>query len=193
MDNERMTPQKSISVIEDAMRKAQNETGSARFYLILWGALIMVYALINYLNLRGQGSITTLANWSWVVFPVGGLFSFLRTRKDDKTEVLKPLNDKLYMYTWGGTGLCLGAVSFCAINFGGVLIIPPVLLLLFGFTAFVTGGVTSFVPSIVGGILCIISAAIAFVLPLELQLVCTCSGVCASTLVPGLLMKKQYA
>lgn len=193
MNNERMTPQKSISVIEDAMRKAQNETGGARFYLILWGALIAAYALINYFNLKFPASLNMVANWSWIVFPVGGLFSFLRTRKDDKTEVSKPLNDKLYMYTWGGTGLCLGAVSFFAINYGGLLIVPPVLLLLFGFTAFVTGGVTSFVPSIVGGILCIISAATAFVLPLEHQLVCTCVGVCTSTLVPGLLMKKQHA
>ena len=190
MNNERMTPQKSISVIENAMRNAQNETGGARFYLILWGTLITIYALINYLNLRFPYSITLAANWSWAVFPVGGLFSFLRTRKDDRTEVLKPLNDKLYMYSWGGTGLCLGAVSFFAINYGGLLIIPPVLLLVFGFAAFITGGVTSFVPSIIGGALCIISAALAFVLPLELQLACACVGVPAATVLPGLLMKK---
>ena len=193
MDNERMTPQKSISVIENAMRNAQNETGGARFYLILWGALITVYAFINYLNLRFPATITSIANLSWIVFPIGGLFSFLRTRKDDRTEVSKPLNDKLYMYCWGGTGLCLGAVSLFAINYGGVLFIPPVLLLLFGFSSFITGGVTSHVPSIIGGIACVISAAIAFVLPLELQLASACLGVPAATLLPGLLMKKQYA
>jgi hypothetical protein len=191
MNNERMTPQKSISIIEDAMRKAQHEKTGARFYLVLWGTLIVVYALANFTFLRFPSvGTSTLASLSWIVFPLGGLLSFLRTRRDDRTETTKPLNDSLYMYAWGGTGLCLGAVTFFAFTFGSPAVVPPVLLLIFGFAAFVTGGVTRFYPSLAGGTVCVIAGAAAFVLPLEYQLLAGSAGILAATVVPGLLMKK---
>ncbi len=186
-----MTPQKSISIIEDAMRKAQQEKTGARFYLILWGTLIIVYALTNFSSLHYPSpAALTLSSLSWIVFPLGGLLSILRTRKDDKTETTKPINDSLYMFAWGGTGLCMGAIAFFAFTFKNADIIPPVILLIFGFAAFVTGGVTRFYPSLVGGIISILIGAAAFNLSLEYQLLAGSAGILAATVIPGLLMKK---
>ena len=191
MSNEKMTPQKSISIIEDAMRKAQQEKTGARFYLILWGILIVAYALTNFISLRFPTPFTsTLASLAWLVFPLGGLLSFLRTRKDDRTETTKPLNDSLYMFAWGGTGLCMGATVLFAFNFKNLDVIPPVILLIFGFASFVTGGVTRFYPSLVGGIISILIGAAMFNLSLEYQLLAGSAGICAATVIPGLLMKK---
>jgi hypothetical protein len=191
MGNEKMTPQKSISIIEDAMRKAQHEKTGARFYLILWGILIVIYALTAFINLRYPSTATaTLSSLAWIVFPLGGLLSILRARKDDRTETTKPLNDSLYMFAWGGTGLCMGATLFFAFNSKNLDIIPPVILLIFGFAAFVTGGVTRFYPSLVGGIISILIGAAMFNLILEYQLLAGSAGILAATVIPGLLMKK---
>lgn len=191
MEQPPLSPNDSISIIEQAIMKAKREKTGAAFYYILWGSILFLYGLINYLVLSfPSNTMKTVLSFSWFLFPVGGLLSFLQTKKTDKIEKVKPINENLYMVVWGGVGLCFAVITIFGLMTGHFSFILPTVLLLLGFASFITGGVTRFRPSIIGGALCIICAGVTMVLPLALQFLIGAIAMLIANVVPGILMKK---
>lgn len=194
MESSQRSPGDRISIIEDAIRKAKQEKTGAAFYYILWGTVLSLFAFMSYLALSlPSPGVQHLHSFAWIVFPLGGLLSFLKTRKDDQTEKVKPMNERLYLIVWGGVSLCLGTLTVFGMLAGQIHFLLPTVLIIFGFASFLTGGITRFRPSLIGGALCIICAGITMVLPLALQFLIGAIAMLFSNVIPGILMNKMQA
>jgi FtsH-binding integral membrane protein len=193
MDQQKLSVKESLSIIEEATKKARQEKTGAAYYLILWGALISLFFLCNYIAYQfdpKQGK--QISSLAWNLFLVGGLLSYLHTKKMDKLETTKPLNDSLYMYTWGGVGLCLGVMGMFN-AYRGIPIDVTLITLLFGFASFITGGVTRFSASLIGGVIAIVFAGITTVATAEFSFLFGALGVFTGIFVPGIIMnQKKY-
>ncbi|MFN9982190.1 MAG: hypothetical protein ACK53Y_19845, partial [bacterium] len=96
-----------------------------------------------------------LASISNSFFAVGGILSFFQSRKDDKNEIIIPLNERIYTYGWIGASISL--FIMCIAFHNNILEIVCVsILLIFGLVNFTIGGVTKFKPLIIGGLLSIL-------------------------------------
>jgi hypothetical protein len=187
MDEKNINPQESIDIINKAIKDARKETDDAYYYLLLWGILLVVFFILSFLASftfpEHQKLIQSIA---YLVFPVGGVWSFLHSRKSERTEKIKSIHENLYAYVWGGVGLCLGVWTLVT-QFKGLESYVPVFILLFGFASFITGGVTKFYPSVFGGVVCVICAAVANISPVY-QCLYGALGILAATVIPGFIM-----
>lgn len=192
MNYNKIELEKSISTIENAFKLVKNEKNDAGYYLTLWGGLIFLYSLFLFAALALKiTALSNMVNYAWVIFPLGGLLSFLHSRKTAKTENHKLLFERLYLYVWSGTGIGFIIISVFNQNADSTLILP-IYILLFGLASFITGGISNFKPSLIGGAICIAFAAIAMLYPfLETQLLLAACGALFSALIPGLIMNRK--
>jgi len=186
MENDQLNPRESLNIIENAIKNAQHEKDGAAYYLVLWGSLIIIFYILNYFFEINAVSHAT-KSWATLVFPIGGLLSYLHSRKTDKLEVAKPLNDRLFLYCWGGTALCIGA-WFLIPTASKIDNYTALIAMVFGLAAFITGGVTRFLPSIVGGIISILLSGIIPLLAFPNHYWAAAIAVAAACLIPGILM-----
>ncbi|MFN5847096.1 MAG: hypothetical protein ACK43K_01265, partial [Chitinophagales bacterium] len=64
------------------------------------------YFTIQFFNAHFQTNTTAiLASISNSFFAVGGILSFFQSRKDDKNEIIIPLNERIYTYGWIGASI----------------------------------------------------------------------------------------
>lgn len=191
METPNFNPNESLKTIETALKQARSEKTGARYYYLVWGFLLAIhfflqYIITHYPEING-GVLQTLV---WLVFPVGGLLSYLRSRKDDQNEKVVPLYEKIYQYAFSGFALAY-AVMFFASAVRQPLFINPLFALLLGLTVFVVGGITKRRPSMIGGIIGIICAAVSINVSLELQYLLSAIAAIAVCVMPGFLMKNS--
>ncbi len=189
MDTDNINEKQSIELIESMIKTArQDNYSSGAFYYILWGIIVMVFSILMFVAIQTHAEWQP---WTFSLFALGGLISFLRSRRDDRVEKSKSWFDDLYMYVWSGTGICIGFVWGFSMMLGLQNIIP-VILMLYALANFITGGVTRYYPSLVGAIVCFACVVVAFNLSFAYQnLVCAFAVLCTHV-IPGLMMKKYY-
>lgn len=193
MTQQNLSSEEQISIIENSLKQASNQKTGASNYYIIWGITLTTYFAIQFLNAHFKTNIiSVLANISNLFFAVGGIFSFLQSRKDDKNEIIIPINEKLYTYGWIGASICL-AVLCIAYHNNLIEILCVSILLVFGLVNFIIGGVTKFKPLIIGGILSILLCIIVTKCTLDFKFLCTAIGVMFSCLIPGFMMKSTQA
>ena len=193
MESDNLSPHEQISIIENALKQtSMQKTGAVNYYLI-WGFTLSTYFSIQFINAHYQSETTSmLANFSNLLFAVGGIFSYVQSRKDDRTETIIPINEKVFLYGWTGASIGLGVICLGFIdNF--IEIFCVAILLVFGLVNFIIGGVTGFKPLVIGGALSMLFVIVIPHCTIEYKFLCTGLGVVLSCLIPGFLMKKSTA
>lgn len=193
MNQEKFTTEDSLAIIEQSLKQSANQKTGASNYYIIWGSVLFIYLIGHFIALHFPNDTTaSIANSLTSIFAIGGILSFLQSRKDDKNETVVPLNDKLYTYSWIGASIGLGAI--CLGN------IPHMqdgfclgILLMFGVVNFIIGGVTKFYPLIIGGTLSMLLAVFIPNVTMDYKFLITAIGVLFTCLIPGLLMKTTKA
>jgi hypothetical protein len=192
MNQNDFSPSDSLATIEKAFRQANGQKTGAAFYYILWGGLLFIYFILQFFALRYPDKATALKSAAWVVFPIGGLLSFVRSKRDDKKDNFVPLIEKVYTFAWGGVGLALGIMALFGV-FLKTDLYSTIIILLFGLASFITGGVIKFMPSIAGSIICMICAGFSLAFPLDVRFLLAAIGMLSACLIPGIFMTRSKA
>lgn len=182
-----------LALIENSLRKASSQKTGASNYYIIWGCTLAAYFVCQFLHAHFRVPATAiLANISMYFFAVGGLLSFFQSKKDDRTETLVPLHEKVYTYAWIGAsiGLAVLCIAFLS-NF--VQMICVGVSLVFGLVNFIIGGITRFKPLLIGGTISMLCCIFITHIPLQYQLLTAAFAVVANCLVPGIIMKSTNA
>jgi hypothetical protein len=191
MKTNNFNPNDSIKTIEEALQQTKSEKTGASFYYVIWGILLLVHYLLLFLVTKFpelKGGLLGTAIWS--VFPIGGLLSYFRNKKDTKSEKIVTHYERVYLYAFGGFALANGVV-FMASAFVNPTLSIALFPLLLGFTVFVTGGITKHTASLVGGVLGIICAGISLNTSLEFQYLFAALSSLIACVIPGFLMKNS--
>jgi len=193
MNQEKFNPEDSISIIEQSLKQAANQKTGASNYYIIWGTILFIVLIGNFFVIRFPSDLSaSIANALPMLFAVGGILSFLQSRKDDKNETVVPLNEKLYMYAW--VGASIGLVAICFSHSSDILNgFCLGILLMFGLVNFIIGGMTKFYPLIIGGAVSMVLAVFIPNVTMDYKFLITAIGVLSTCLIPGLLMKNTKA
>lgn len=183
-----LTSEESLSIITEMISKAKKDTaGDGGFQLLLWGWVIAICNLGHYaLGILGYEKPYMI--W-WLVVPAV-FVSFWHGFKNSKKERIKShisqVVNQLWMVVFAGIMITLAFMPVLGFNQN------PVILIITGIGMFVTGALIQV--SIVrnGGVLLLVAAVIAFLLPVSQQFLLSGIAVILGYLVPGYYMKKKY-
>jgi hypothetical protein len=195
MESQNLTSEEQISIIENSLKHSSKQKTGASNYYIIWGAILPAYLIVQFLNVHFRTDFTSLlSDISMSFYALGGLLSFLQSRKDDKNETVVPLNEKVYKYAWIGASIGIGVMCVSqgySSNFIELFCI--IILLIFGLINFIIGGVTNFKPLIIGGILSMLLIILIPLSTIEYKFLITAVGILFNCLIPGLMMKYTRA
>ena len=195
MENQNLTSEEQISIIENSLKHSSKQKTGASNYYIIWGAILPTYFIVQFLNVHLRTDFTALlSDISMSFYALGGLLSFLQSRKDDKSETVVPLNEKVYKYAWIGASIGIGVICVSqgsSNNFIELFCIS--ILLIFGLINLIIGGVTNFKPLIIGGFLSMLLIILIPLSTIDYKFLITAIGVLFNCLIPGLMMKYTLA
>ncbi|MBL4710691.1 MAG: hypothetical protein JKY48_19880 [Flavobacteriales bacterium] len=182
--------EKQIEYIEEMIATTKGNLSSGSIHFLLWGWLVFIAALSNYIILN-----FTEYNNHWIPWPVlmgmGAVLAIYFGRKESKESVVVTKIDKMLIQLWAGFGITLAVVLF-AMGAIGPTKVYPMLMALYGLGTFVSGGMLNFKPLQIGAVAAWVCAAIGFYqVQFDSQLILIAAAILFSYIIPGHLLASK--
>jgi hypothetical protein len=186
---ETFKPEESLALINSMINTARNKLADDGFLFIFWGWLVCGSALIHFATIK-LGLDYGYYVWP-VLMPLGGIFTFIYTSRQKKKERVKTYLDVYFGYVWIAFGIALLAtLAFLPVH--GIQHTYFFLMILYGIATFISGGLLSFKPLIIGSF-CAFGCAIASVFFSDTeQLLWISLSLLGSYVIPGHLLRAKF-
>jgi hypothetical protein len=186
MNQSTFTEQDSIQVIQEMIANAKKDVRNDRFYYLIWGWLTLIASLGHFALLKIGYEHPYIV---WLLMFVGGIASWLRTRKHKRDSRVKTYVDRFISNIWiaVSAGILISLVA--AATAVGYQVAYPFLITLFGIGTYMSGVIFKFRPLMIGGILNWLIALTAFYVGFEIQLLLLALSMVVSYLIPGYMVK----
>ena len=189
MENaERLNPKESLDIISDAIQKTKENIKEQSFYYLLWGWLVPIAAIMNYLILNFSVFKYPYLPWA-ILMPLGGIITMVYSIKYYKYKSYETYLSVFLKYLW----IVLG-VSFILIVFISLIlkVSPTILtLLLAGIGTLISGLTMKFKPLIWGGILFFLFSLTSIFVDDSLKLLINAIAVIIGYLIPAYILKSS--
>lgn len=188
MEEKEINPAESLSIIQSMVSKTQRQFSDDSFYYIMWGWLVLAASMIHFVLLQLD---IQEAPMGWLLMPVGGVVSIIYGAKQSKKEKIKTHVGNYMGYLWGAMGMAMLVVLGMGVKLGAENVYP-ILILIYGIGTFVSGGLLSFKPLIVGGVVCFVLSVGSFFMEFQYQLLFIATAMLVSYIIPGHLLKAKF-
>ncbi|MBL0356163.1 MAG: hypothetical protein IPP72_04435 [Chitinophagaceae bacterium] len=190
MQEAELSPQESLILIDSMINKARNRFSENGFMYLLWGWLIFVCSVGQFilieLNWFSHPEIIWASTWLAVIYQA--IYFSLRKKKTN----VKTYSDEIISSIWISFGVCMFILVFILSRYNAWSIMYPLILMIYGIPTFLSGTVMQFKPLKKGGIICWALALVAtFVSPLYMLLLLA-MAVVAAWIIPGYLLRKKF-
>ena len=183
-----MTHEESLALIQSMINTARNKVAEDGFQFLLWGVLVIIASLANYLLV--VSGFAGKAGLVWLIMPiVGWPISYIYEKRKAKTAQVETLADKSAGYVWIAYGITMFFVIFYAIYIKASPI--PFILLLTGMATFTTGLTLKFRPLVLGGVIFWLTAIVTFFTDPAIHLLLNAVAIALGYIVPGMLLRRQ--
>ncbi len=191
MDKNSFTAYDSLKTIEAAINDTKNSKTGASFYYVLWGLILFIYySTLCGIIIKPELKGTFIDTFSWVVFPVGGLLSYLNKNKDQREETYVPHLEKVYFFAFTGF-----ACMYAVLTFASTYLSSPLAIILFplmiGSTVYVVGGISKHKISIVCGVISMCLSVVSILSVIEIQFLMAALACISACIIPGITMRKS--
>jgi hypothetical protein len=159
----KFTEQESLAVIDEMISRARNniKKGSGN-YMIFWGCLVAVTALLNIalaFLLVYYSKASNLSFWIWLIMIPGLIFSKWMQRNIDRKAIVKTHIDDVISSTWNAFMFAsylfvflIFALSYATHVYYYFYLINPILMLFMGVSQYITAKTCRFKPFLYGAI-----------------------------------------
>jgi hypothetical protein len=182
------THEEGLKTIYSMITSTRNTIGENYLFYLLWGYLVGLACIFEYLLMHVMNYEKHYMVWP-VLMGLGMILSGILTLRRQKASTHRTFIGSIMSYLWGGW-----LVSFLLIiYFGSQLqnhsLILPLTMVMYGMGVFVSGGVISYRPLIIGGIISWLAALVAYYQPYTIQLLLMTATVIASYIIPGHMLR----
>ena len=191
MDNENFSPEQSLQLINKMITEVKQELKDNGFFFLLWGWLVFVSAITNYVLLKMENQY---AFYTWaILMPLGGIVSTIYgfARMKNKKKRAKTFIDRAMAFIWIAFGASIFIVLFSGSAVGFEKIYPYILII-YGIGTFITGGIIKMRLLIFGGIFCWTLSIIALYVTFDIQLLLLAAAIAVAYIIPGHVLNSNY-
>ncbi len=181
--NQKFSAEQSLHLIQSMIEKAKQDVANNSFYLLLWGWLIFIAALLNF----GLMKFTDLEQpyLAWNLVWIGAIASIIKGVKDSKKIAVKTFvgeTMKVFGISQGilytGLAFFFGKYDLWAISF-------PLYILVYAVTCFFMGALMQFPLLKWTGLLCLPIMVIGVYVSFDWQLLLMALAILISYIIPG--------
>ena len=188
MENDKIiNSEQGLELIERMIRTAQHEVEDESFYFLLWGWTVFAATVLNFVLLKIDYEYPYIG-WM-ILMPAAGIVTSIYGSRQEKKVKVKSYIDSLMKYVLVSFLVSLFMVLFFMSKLQ--LNTYPMVMIVYGFWLFISGGALKFKPLIVGGIINWILAAFSFFLFFEQQLIALAFAVLLGYIIPGHMLKNK--
>lgn len=183
-----LTQEQSLEMIQSMINISRQNFRKGGFYYILWGSLFFLAAIAQYVLYNVYQSELHWMSWlvaSALAMVIGIILIFTR----EKVVRVRTYIDRLNTYLWTGFVFSIIFIGFLAgQNKVDELQINPLIIMLYGFATFISGGMLRFKWLIAGAVLAWILAIVSVYQDYGIQMLLVAMTILLSYLVPGILL-----
>lgn len=181
-----MESQESLALINEMILKAKKSFSKVSFYFLMWGWLLAIASLLEFILLSIEFSLPWLP---WCILPViGGVWSGIHGAKEEKQQQHTTFTDKLMTAIWSTFFITLVVLIFSCVltnqNPG------PIITIVTAIPTMITGFLINFKPLKVGGVTFWIFGILAFIAPPIYIPIIFSIAMFGGYIIPGILLKK---
>ena len=181
-----MKVEESIQLIESMILEVKKDFSYNGFHFLLWGWLVFLASVVNYLLLNYIGYSSHWIGWP-ILMGVGGIITAVVTLRDKKSRSAQTILNRVMGQLW--LAVIIGIVVLLVLMPQiGISRTYPFFVLLYGIGTFATGRIIKFTPLIIGGALCFVLTVVAAYQNFSNQLIIIALAILVSYIIPGHLL-----
>ncbi len=189
-NNESLSANDSLKLIESMIHKAQNRFSENGTLYLLWGWVVFFCSIIQYLFLKFNQD--TNGSLVWLVTILVMIYQIIYLSKNQKTVKVKTYADEIIGYVWMTFGICMGLLTVIMSKLNIWMLFYPFIFLFYGIPTFLSGAIMRFKPLMIGGFCCwILSIAATFITSVEVILLFI-PAVLVGWIIPGYLLRARF-
>ena len=189
MEENRISERESLDLIASMVNKAKNSFSESGKLYIIWGWLIFLCCLVQFVALKFFNTNISYIWFSTWILLIYQIF-FLKNKR--KHRIVRTYTEEISGFVWIVFFICLLILVFIGIQFGQYQMIDPMILVLYGMPTFLSGIIIKFRPLIIGGIVCWLLAILSTFVAFDLQLLLVAAGVAAGWIIPGYILRNRF-
>jgi hypothetical protein len=193
MEEENISKQESLQIIESMINKAKNQFSENGTLYLLWGWWVFICSLAQFylLNVM-QYEKNWVVWWSvWIIL----IYQIFYLRKKRNRYRVRTYTDEIIGFVWITFFILIVLLVFILTRINDpktTALIDPAFLVLYGMPTFLSGIILKFRPLIIGGICCwILSVICSFIAP-EYHLLMIPIAMLAAWIIPGYLLRRKF-
>lgn len=192
MENEKpLNETESLALIASMIKKTQGSLQDNGFYFLLWGWLVFVASVGQYVLLKMGFEAYNGYTWA-ILMPLGGIISGVRGWRDGKKQRVKTYTDEMLNYSLVAFLIALLIVLIFMSLHGGWELAYPMVMMVYGMWLFISGGALKFKPLIIGGIINFGCAIGGFYIHTYELILLLSFAVLAGYIIPGHMLNAKY-
>lgn len=188
-DNQKFSAEQSLRLIQSMIEKAKQDVANNSFYLLLWGWLIFIAALLNFGLMRFTSFEKPYLAWNLVW--IGAIASIIKGIKDSKKIAVKTFVGETMKFfgisqfiLYSGLAFFFGKYNLWHISF-------PLYILVYAVTCFFMGSIMQFPLLKLTGLLCLPIMVVGVFVSFEWQLLLIALAILISYVIPGHVLYRK--
>jgi hypothetical protein len=181
------SPQESLQLIQSMIDKTRSSLSDSSFYFQLWGWLVFIAAIGQYILKVGLHSPYHMTTW-YLMLP-GVIISIIYSIRQQKREQVKTYVGESMRNLWMGLGLGFWVLIVIFSRMGWEYA-HAFFMLFYGMGAFISGKFLQFRALLLGGLFTIALAAAAAFVDKDTRILLVALAILCTHLVPGYLLKR---
>jgi hypothetical protein len=192
MDNEEpLSETESLALIASMIKKTKNTLHDNGFYFLLWGWLVFVASVTQYVLLKMGYQAESGYTWA-ILMPLGGIISGIRGARDGKRQKVKSYTEEMLHSVLIAFIVALFIVLVFMSIHGGWELPYPMIMMVYGMWLFISGSVLKFTPLIIGGIINFACSIGGFYIHTYELILLLSFAVLAGYIIPGHLLNAKF-
>ncbi len=185
---EKLSPQQSIQLIQSMIEKTKADISENRFYFLLWGWVIFIAVICQFL-------LKTVFDYQhhyivWLSVIPAAIVTVIKSIKKERSTYRTYISDSMG-FLWMGLGISFFILSIIISTSIGWMKAWPFFILFYGLGTFISGKLLEFKPLVIGGIINWILAIIAVFVTYDYQLLLGAGAILISYIIPGYLINSD--